>query len=107
VHDLRECRDYGGGISAWDCGLTVRNTIISFSGDGRGALCMGSGTLELSCCDVYGNIEGDWVGCIQSQYGISGNISADPLFCDAPEGTSACSSIPPALPSRRRIPTAT
>jgi hypothetical protein len=31
---------------------------------------------------VYGNAGGDWVGCIADQYGVNGNFSADPLFCD-------------------------
>ncbi len=36
----------------------------------------------LSCCNVYGNVGGDWVDCIAGQYGINGNLSEDPLFCD-------------------------
>ena len=40
----------------------------------------------LTCCDIYGNAGGDWVGCIADQYGINGNISEDPLFCDLPGG---------------------
>jgi hypothetical protein len=36
---------------------------------------------QLSCCDIYGNPGGDWVGPISSQFGINGNISLDPLFC--------------------------
>jgi hypothetical protein len=35
---------------------------------------------------VYGNAGGDWVGCIEDQYGINGNISEDPLFCDPETG---------------------
>lgn len=40
----------------------------------------------LSCCDLFGNEAGDYVGCIADQYGIRGNISADPLFCDPANG---------------------
>jgi hypothetical protein len=40
----------------------------------------------LTCCDVYGNQGGDWIGCIADQYGTAGNISADPLFCDPVAG---------------------
>jgi hypothetical protein len=43
------------------------------------------GSAELTCCDLFGNAGGDWVGYIESQYGVNGNISEDPLFCD-PEG---------------------
>jgi hypothetical protein len=39
---------------------------------------------ELSCCDIYGNEGGDWVGCIADQAGIDGNFSACPSFCGLP-----------------------
>jgi hypothetical protein len=45
-------------------------------------VCEGSSDATLMCCDIYGNPHGDWVGCIGDQYGINGNISEDPLFCD-------------------------
>jgi hypothetical protein len=48
----------------------------------------------LTCCDVYGNEGGDWVGCIADQYGIDGNISEDPFFC---EGSLYLSSDSPCL----------
>jgi hypothetical protein len=37
----------------------------------------------LTCCDVYGNVGGDWIGCISAQAGTNGNFSEDPLFCDS------------------------
>ncbi len=40
-----------------------------------------SASASLSCCDVYGNAGGDYVG-LPDQTGASGNISVDPLFCD-------------------------
>jgi hypothetical protein len=40
------------------------------------------GLAVLTCCDLYGNPGGDWVGGVADQYGVRGNISADPLFCD-------------------------
>jgi hypothetical protein len=36
----------------------------------------------LICCDLYGNEGGNWIGCIADQYGVNGNMSEDPLFCD-------------------------
>jgi hypothetical protein len=36
----------------------------------------------LSCCDIFGNTSGDWVGGIANQYGVNGNFSAEPFFCD-------------------------
>jgi hypothetical protein len=40
----------------------------------------------LQCCDVYGNVGGDWVGCIADQLGVNGNFSACPSFCHAEMG---------------------
>jgi hypothetical protein len=40
----------------------------------------------LTCCDVFGNEAGDWVGCLTAQAGINGNFSLDPLFCDPEAG---------------------
>ncbi|MCK4306220.1 MAG: hypothetical protein KAY24_18410, partial [Candidatus Eisenbacteria sp.] len=68
------------------CGLyssaTLENTIIAFSAEGSAIYCEERGGPTLSCCDVYGNAGGDWVGCIAAQYGVDGNICEDPLFCD-------------------------
>jgi len=64
---------------------SVQNTIIAFSTSGRAIYCDDAGSVPaLSCCDVYGNAGGDWVGCIAGQAGTNGNFSSDPLFC-APE----------------------
>lgn len=90
---LRQCTLYGNFVTDEaggmyldsDRGSILENTIIAFSGGGEAIACLGSPPL-LSCCDLYGNEGGDWVGCIASQQGTSGNIEADPLFCDAPNG---------------------
>ena len=57
------------------------NTIIAFNTGGPGVICSPSNPTTLTCCDVYGNEGGDWVGCIADQLGTNGNFSADPLFC--------------------------
>jgi len=74
----------GGGIACGNSSpATVRNTIIAFAVQGEAFYCYDSGsTPTLTCCDVYGNAGGDWVGCIAGQGGVSGNIYEDPLFCD-------------------------
>jgi hypothetical protein len=71
--------------------------IMSFDERGPAVACEGSpSTVELRCCDVYGNLLGDWVGCITDQAGHSGNFSLDPMFCDPDQGdftlrsSSAC-----------------
>jgi hypothetical protein len=65
----------------------LENTIIAFNDLGEAILCAdGNSSAHLTCCDLYGNEGGDWVGYIEDQYGINGNISEDPLFCDPESG---------------------
>ena len=59
------------------CTPMINNCIISYN-LGRAV----TGTPELNCSDIFGNEGGDWTDQIVSQYGIDGNISLDPLFCD-------------------------
>jgi hypothetical protein len=62
-------------------------TIIALSSAGAATCCReGEGALVLGCCDLFGNADGDWVGCIADQSGVSGNLSVDPQFCDLSEG---------------------
>jgi hypothetical protein len=61
---------------------TIQNTIIAFGIYGPAIRCDSTSPPSLSCCDIYGNSGGDWVGSIADQYGVNGNISEDPLFCD-------------------------
>jgi predicted outer membrane repeat protein len=62
---------------AW---ATLTNCIIAFSIGGQAMSFVESGA-ALTCCDLYGNGGGDWVGYIANQYGINGNMCEDPLFC--------------------------
>lgn len=89
--------------------VTVEGTIVAFGHKGPAVACAPGGSVALSCCDVYGNEYGDWVGCIAGQLGANGNICADPLFCSyhdplqrffvqedspcAPEQSPACGGI--------------
>ncbi|MEE8573257.1 MAG: right-handed parallel beta-helix repeat-containing protein [Gemmatimonadota bacterium] len=77
--------DYrGGGVCcSYSSSPDFTNCIIAFSQRGE-AVCCGEGaasTPTLSCCDLYGNVGGDWVGCIADQNGANDNFSEDPLFC--------------------------
>ncbi len=94
---------HGGGIYAYGATVTVENTIVAFSDRGEGVYCYFGAGATLTCCDVYGNTDGNWVGCIAEQYGIDGNFRADPLFCDTeagdfrldPQSPCACAYSPP------------
>lgn len=61
--------------------LTVDHTIIAFSPNGEAVACDGLADPVLTCCDVYGNEGGDWVGCLLGQDETDGNLHADPIFC--------------------------
>lgn len=82
----------GGGIAlGWEGNgsfAEIENTIIAFSYQGEAIYCDNDCGVNLTCCDVYGNAGGDYVGCIAGQGCINGNIPSDPLFCgpDAPPG---------------------
>jgi hypothetical protein len=57
--------------------------VMGFSADGEGAYAADDASIpSLTCCDIYGNEDGDWVGRIAGQDSTMGNFSADPLFCD-------------------------
>jgi hypothetical protein len=58
-------------------------TIMAFNTGTPTFVLFGSATATMSCCDMYGNTGGDWADFLAPQLGINGNISLDPLFCDA------------------------
>lgn len=74
----------GGGVACRDkASASLDNCIIAFSQNGRAISRQGEGDVPmLTCCDLYGNDDGDWVGPIADQSGVNGNIEEDPLFCD-------------------------
>ncbi len=79
---------YGAGVHVEHdlAGVTLSNTIVAFNLGGEGIHCGAGGSATLTCCDVFGNSGGDWVGCIEGQLGIEGNICEDPLFCGSGSG---------------------
>jgi hypothetical protein len=101
--EFTDCTMYGnmaadgsGLYAEAGCAVVVSNSIVSF-GQG-GAAVSGSGLATFSCCDVYGNEGGDWTDPIADQYGVNGNISEDPLFCDALAGVFTLRSDSPCGP---------
>lgn len=59
----------------------IDNCIVVWNNDGEPVSCLDGGSADMWCCDVYGNVAGDWVGCLSGQLGQDGNICEDPLFC--------------------------
>jgi hypothetical protein len=82
--------------------IALENTILAFSTEGTGLSCdtspLDPESVDLACCDVYGNAGDDWVGCIEDQLGANGNIAIDPQFCDAEAGDFTLDRQSPCLP---------
>jgi hypothetical protein len=83
------CTGAGGGMyfqTYYADTAEITNCIVAFSRAGAAVACVDSADALLMCSDVYGNAGGDWTGCIAGQAGVSGNFSADPVFCDTLAG---------------------
>ena len=58
--------------------VIVEKTIIAFNGPGSAFHSSdGTGVAILTCCDLYGNEGGDWVGIVADQADTNGNFSVD------------------------------
>lgn len=76
--------------------ILERNLIAQNFGVGVNVADLTCGPL-LSCCDVFGNGSGDYMG-ISDQTGLDGNISADPIFCDVENGKYEIHALSPCAP---------
>ncbi len=78
-----EAGEEGGGISLRYAGAAaIDYTIVAHSAAGQGISCDATSSATLSCCDIYGNAGGDWVGCLAGQDTIPGNLALPPYFCE-------------------------
>jgi predicted outer membrane repeat protein len=76
----------------------LEHCILALGTLGEAARCDGTSSLALSCCDVFGNAGGDFVGCLEGLEGMDGNFAADPLFCDPAAGDFTLHANSPCLP---------
>jgi hypothetical protein len=89
----------GGGLYCTSSSPVLQNCIVAFSPEGEAVHCPGAtDDPTLTCCDLYGNSGGDWIGCIADQAGINGNFSLDPLFCDTSAADFRLDHISPCTP---------
>jgi predicted outer membrane repeat protein len=96
---------YGGALYIATASGPIENTIVAFSSKGEGIYIQEAEPAPtLVCCDVFGNAGGDWVGYIAGQLGVSGNFSADPLFCDTLGGDFTLQACSPCLPANHPGP---
>ncbi len=97
---IKNSANVAAGIYLDTAGMPfINNCIIAFSTQGEAISVNGGGEPALSCCDIYGNAGGDWVGYIANQYGVSGNFSRDPLFCDFADGDYRITANSPCAPA--------
>ena len=90
----------GGGVyCSANAAPYISNSIIALNTSGGALRCNENvGSLLLSCCDLYGNGGGDWVGCIAGFEGIDGNLCEDPLFCGVLDGDFSIDAASPCAP---------
>lgn len=97
-----ESTDLGSSLYLAGTTLEMESSILAFnaSGDGRVIACEEAALASLGCCDVFGNVGGDWLGCIEGQETLEGNFSADPKFCSPSLGDLALFASSPCLPGQ-------
>ncbi len=63
-----------------------RSIIAAGSPYNEAIYCEFASAPEVTCTNIVGFGQGDWVSCIDSLEGVHGNMSVDPIFCDTLEG---------------------
>lgn len=87
----------GGWTHEHPSRLDLANTIVAYGDQAvqcRDYVC----EVTLSCCCLWENEDGNYVGCIAGQEGINGNFSACPSFCYAGTGDFHLCDQSPCLP---------
>ena len=82
----------GGGLFCHESSPRVTASIIAFQ-EGTGIAAQGGAVPIISCTDLFGNSQGDWVGNISDQATAQENLSADPVFCSDNLGTDTVFSL--------------
>ena len=86
---------HGAGVACFLASPSIEKTILASNLSGMGLYCVeGSSIPQVTCCDLYGNAEGDGI-CGND---VSGNFSLDPQFCDPVTGNYSLQSGSPCLP---------
>ncbi|MCP4293423.1 MAG: T9SS type A sorting domain-containing protein [bacterium] len=95
-----ESTEYGG--SGIYCGSNaapnITNTVIAWGVGGQGFDSSASTQAVITCSDIFANEGGDWVDPIDDQFGLDGNISADPQLLLGESGGINVSNISPCGP---------
>ncbi len=76
IHCMESCP--GDGST-----LDIQESLVAFNEEGSGIWVDAASTATVSCSDFFGNTDGNFGGSLPDQVGLNGNISEDPVFCDA------------------------
>jgi hypothetical protein len=88
----------GGVVSLNGAEADLTQNIIAFNkGEGLGGIDISR--VVISCCDIFGNSDGDWTGGAEVLIDSFGNLSMDPVFCDTSAGDYSLSSSSPCAPA--------
>jgi len=89
----------GGGVWLNGASPSLERCIIALNVGGS-LVCSGSGNDPvLTYCDIYDSGIPSWPSCVSGQLGQNGNISGDPLFCDAANSDYHISGYSPCAPA--------
>jgi hypothetical protein len=90
----------GGAIDAKDLPFfpILERCLIAFAPAGAAVAESSCGVPAFSCCDIYGNQGGDWIGPLADLEGSDGNFSANPLLCVPADSLLTLASNSPCLP---------
>ncbi|MEW5925521.1 MAG: dockerin type I repeat-containing protein, partial [Candidatus Zixiibacteriota bacterium] len=81
--------------------LTMDQSIIAFNSQCQAVWCenINISDIQISCSDLYGNENGDWVDCLAGMDEINDNLSSNPMFCDTAAGDLHIDHMSPCSPS--------
>jgi len=86
-------------FSGNECPFTLENCLVVANRESEALFILDTPAFEaISCCDVYGNEDGNYGGTLSDQTGLNGNISLSPGFCDAAAGDFSLAADSPCLP---------
>ena len=76
----------GGGLCFVASFPVVDRSVIAFAPVGAAVTGTYAESMTVTCCDVFGNAGGDWVGPLAGRDIQDGNLAVDPGFCELAAG---------------------
>jgi hypothetical protein len=94
----------GSIIHSYDLAtISISSSVLAYNQPSISEVSVGFGAnFQVSCSNIFGNYQGDWVGDIAPFSGLYGNLSTDPLFCDTSEGRFSIAVESPCAPGNNQ-----